>query len=666
MLGWTDRLSGHSTPSGSPPPPLNRAQLAQIRRTGHLAPASAVQRPGFSPRSSSLSLASNDSSTSLLSSARRANGSALKTSTTIPDAPEPLSVLQKLLGTEESSAAITATEADEWFQAASELDFGGLSLQELLAEDTSSDAESDVNTVQTIEEFGKEKQKFEELHLSIRACDDVLNSVETNLTSFQNDLAQVSAEIETLQGRSTALSIRLENRKVVEAGLGPIVEEISVSPAVVRKIVEGTIDEAWVRALSEVEKRSKAMDSKFKERRNIKGISDLKPLLDNLISKALERIRDFLVAQIKALRSPNINAQIIQQQYFIRYKDLFAFLHKHHPKLGEEIGQAYMNTMRWYFLSQFTRYHKAIEKIKVHILDKNDVLGQDDGTRKTTILSNSKTAAPQHDAFNLGRRIDLLKSSNQTALSSFLAEEDNTTHYLEFPFRNFNLALVDNASAEYSFLTAFFSPALTYAAISRHFNYIFEPTFALGQALTKSLMHETYDGLGLLLCVRLNQHSAFELQRRKIPAVDGYINGTNMLLWPRFQVVMDQHCESVRATTSALSTRVVRSASEQAKQSAAPHFMTQRFAQFMQGILVLSTEAGDDEPVSTSLLRLRGEIEAFLTKMSKSIGDARKRERFLYNNYSLILTIIGDINGKLAAEQQEHFEGLKTAYEGAA
>lgn len=95
----------------------------------------------------------------------------------------------------------------------------------------------------------------------------------------------VSAEIETLQARSTALSVRLENRKVVENGLGPIVEGISVSPAVVKKIVEGAIDEAWVRALAEVEKRSKAMDAKSKEERHIKGINDLKPLLENLISK---------------------------------------------------------------------------------------------------------------------------------------------------------------------------------------------------------------------------------------------------------------------------------------------------------------------------------------------------------------------------------------------
>lgn len=317
--------------------------------------------------------------------------------------------------------------------------------------------------------------------------------------------------------------------------------------------------------------------------------------------------------------------------------------------------------MRWYFLNQFTRYQKALDKVSLHSVDKYDVLGLDDGSRKTGILPGSKSTAPPHDAFNLGRRIDLLKTSNQSALSSFLAEEDKSTHYLEFPFRNFNLALVDNASAEYSFLTSFFSPSLSYATISQHFNYIFEPTFALGHLLTKTLIGETYDCLGLLLCVRLNQHFAFELQRRKIPAVDGYINGTNMLLWPRFQVVMDQHCESVKTAAGNLSTRKP-SAAEQAKQSAAPHFMIQRFGQFLQGVLTLSTEAGDDEPLSTSLVRLRGEIDAFLEKASKTISEKRKKERFLYNNYSLILTIIGDVDGKLALEQKEHFEGLKAGF----
>lgn len=401
---------------------------------------------------------------------------------------------------------------------------------------------------------------------------------------------------------------------------------------------------------------------------------------DEDVQQAIERIRDHLVAQIKALRSPHINAQIIQQQNFLKFKDLFTFLHKHHPNLAAEISQAYKNTMRWYYLNQFTRYQKALEKIKLHIIDKTDVLGHEDTSRKATVLSSTSKGlgGPPHDAFNLGRRIDLLKTAHQAAISSYLAEEDPSTHYLEVPFRNFNRALVDNATAEYTFLASFFSPALTMAAIGKSFNYIFDPTFSLGHALTRSLAADSYDALGLLLCVRLNQHLAFELQRRRVPAMEAYVNGAAMALWPRVQAVMDAHCESVRALTErSLPSRPLPLATAKTT-SAAPHVITQRFGQLLYGILSLCREAGDDEPVVTSLGRLRSEMEAFLTRYSQAYFGAdtkgRKRERFLYNNYSLILTIIGDAatgegagsGSKLAADLVEHFEGLKTAFQDAA
>ncbi|KAI1498639.1 Sac2 family-domain-containing protein [Biscogniauxia marginata] len=668
---WLDRLAGQSV-SPAPSQPGSRAYSPAPRRSASgLGPyITSQQRPGLTPRSSSLSLASNDSSSSsLLVSSRRANGSNLKQSATIYAGPDPVEVLNTLLGggveagepvDKKLSPAITSEHLELQFN------FGGLSLRELaLSEEFIPDG-PDVYSPQQAEGYDQDKTKLEDLHRSIRACDEVLNSVETNLTSFRNDLATVSADIEHLQARSAALNIRLENRKAVEKGLGPVVEEISVSPVVVAKIADGHIDEAWVKVLAEVDKRATAYKRTASSSEQNKGLQDLGPLLEKLVQKAVERIRDFLVAQIKALRSPHINAQIIQQQNFLKFKDLFSFFHKHHAALADEICLAYMNTMRWYYVNQFTRYESALRKIKLHTLDKTDVLGNEDTSRKGTVLSSSKIAGPPHDAFNLGRRIDLLRTTNQSALSSYLAEEDQSTHYLEVLFRNFNLALIDNATAEYTFLVSFFSPALNYSTISRHFTYIFDPTFQLGHALTKSLAADTYDTIGILLSIRLNQHFQFELQRRKVPAVDGYINGTAMLLWPRLQFIMNAHCESVRALTTTLPTRPPPKA-EQAKLSAAPHVATQRFGQLVHGILALSAEAGDDEPVVTSLRRLRSEIEAFLTKYSASFGtDNRKRERFLYNNYSLILTIIGDTSGKLAVEEQEHFEGLKAAFQEAA
>lgn len=106
-----------------------------------------------------------------------------------------------------------------------------------------------------------------------------------SLTSFQKDLGLVSAEIETLQSRSTALNTRLENRKVVEKLLGPAVEDVSISPAVVRAISEGPIDEKWLKALAELEKRSTIIEDKLKATDAVKSLSDIKPLLDNLTSK---------------------------------------------------------------------------------------------------------------------------------------------------------------------------------------------------------------------------------------------------------------------------------------------------------------------------------------------------------------------------------------------
>jgi len=664
---WLDRFSAQSSPSGSPPP-QGRVYSQSGRRGPYLGSTPSLPpRPGLNPRSSSLSLISNPSDISLPNLGRIPNGSALRNE--IPQSSpanglDPLAVLEDIVGKpskkRRSDGSAVETRPTDLVE---DIDFGSHSLESFVnINETNGFASSKPQGGTTLSgiEHKEAKDKFDDLHKSITACDQVLKSVETYLTGFQADLGAVSAEIETLQTRSAAMNTKLENRRVVEKLLGPAVEDISLSPVVVKKIAEGPIDESWVKALAELEKRCKAVERRAKDDRNIKAVQDLKPLLDDLLAKAVERIRDYLVTQVKALRSPSMNAQVIQQQNFLKYKDLYTFLSRHHSQLAEEIGQAYVNTMRWYYLNHFSRYDEALRKMKVHLIDKNDVVGslEDSNSRRPK-------GTPAYDAFSVGRRFDILKASAHNALPSHVAEEDRSTHFLEIPFRAFNVALVDNASFEYSFLSNFFSPSQSHNAIAKIFDSIFASTFAIGQALTRTIIENSSDALGILICVRLNQHFAFELQRRKIPVVENYINATNMLLWPRFQIVMDMHCESLRKSSSALSGRPAASAilNSGSGQSVAPHPLTQRFATFLQGVLMLSSEAGDDEPIANSLGRLRTDFEAFLTKMSKAVGDARKRDRFLYNNYSLVGTILEGTSGKLAEENRRHFDNLKDTYD---
>jgi vacuolar protein sorting-associated protein 52 len=72
---------------------------------------------------------------------------------------------------------------------------------------------------------------------------------------------------------------------------------------------------------------------------------------------------------------------------------------------------------------------------------------------------------------------------------------------------------------------------------------------------------------------------------------------------------------------------------------------------------------------------VRSDFEAFLTKWSANIGEGKKRERFLYNNYSLVSTVLSvtsltillayiqSVDGKVAEREKEHFANLVKAFE---
>jgi hypothetical protein len=108
-------------------------------------------------------------------------------------------------------------------------------------------------------------------------------------------LAAVAADIESLQNRSAVLNVRLENRRAVEKGLAPIVEEISVSPLVVSKISEGHIDEAWVKVLADLDKRALAHKRNGNQTQG-RALADLGPLLEKLIIKVSVSCTLFLLS----------------------------------------------------------------------------------------------------------------------------------------------------------------------------------------------------------------------------------------------------------------------------------------------------------------------------------------------------------------------------------
>jgi hypothetical protein len=206
--------------------------------------------------------------------------------------PDPLEVLNGILGKEsqtEKDVLHLSSEIERPTQLVETIQFDGLSLEDFLEKEEPvprrKTRDNDENA-QTVQQFEQERDKFQELHTSITGCDEVSKSVELYLNDFQSELGAVSAEIETLQSRSTQLNAMLENRRNVERLLGPAVEEISISPKAVRTIVEGPIDDNWVRALNEIDTRTTNIEAKAAASNNgFKAVEDVRPLLTDVKNK---------------------------------------------------------------------------------------------------------------------------------------------------------------------------------------------------------------------------------------------------------------------------------------------------------------------------------------------------------------------------------------------
>ncbi|KAK9247101.1 Sac2 family-domain-containing protein [Lipomyces tetrasporus] len=550
-------------------------------------------------------------------------------------------------------------------------------------------------------EYKEEIERFKDLHASIQRCDSVLASVEDYLSHFQNDLGLLSSEIETLQNRSIFLNRRLENRRELESRLSGLIEDLFIPPSVIQNVIEGEINSQWITTIEILSTRLKRMELFKAEAHSISTsvalIEEIEPVLRMLADKAVERIRDFFVQKIKTLRVANVNAQVILYSVLLKFRQLYSFLAYVNRQLADDIAQGYVNTMRWYYSSNFSRYLKALEKLKVQSVDRSALLGQTESSR---MLPSSRTpyASATRDPLILGRRINIVFSTDSSVMMESTAEQNSDVHWMEIGFRSFNLALMDNICAEYLFIVDFF----TFKSAdqqSQLFQEIFQPTFQLGEQYCQKLLEMTlYDAFGILLCIRITQLLTFELQRRKVPVMESYCNRLNMILWPRFQQIMDAHSDNLRrlsgrppppgdeskglagaaSVTSSAISGLSSILSTSHISSVLPHPVTQKFANFLNGILELSPEDLEWEPVSISVVRLRNEFEAFLTKISNKMSagnvgtphqqrqhNATLRERFLYNNYMLVYTIISDAEGKLADQERTHFKNLTDAYAGA-
>ncbi|ORY86116.1 hypothetical protein BCR37DRAFT_376655 [Protomyces lactucae-debilis] len=520
----------------------------------------------------------------------------------------------------------------------------------------------------TIDNAGHQDEavlRLVELKKSLEACDQILARVQKDMASFQTDLGAVSADIQTLQQKSDHLSVRLQRRKDAEAVIGPAVDQSILSPVLIKQILEAPVDKHYLKYIEQLESFS-LHESKQSQIETSYPASEV----DSLSNVAVARIRDYFVNRIKALRVPQANVQIIQQSGLLKVRKLYDFVARQHTTLSDELMLAYCMTMRWYYNASFDRYQRALTKVPIHALAKQDLLGAEEVTRSMGGMFQKAPQAPSvsTSVLALGTRAKYLHDTTSGIILAHLAETSKEPYFLERVFRSYVVALIENASVEYLFMQEFFKTKAP-RVVSDQFSKVMEPLLQSATQFVTKLIDGSLDALALLLCIRVVQSCGFALQKRKVAGLGGLLDGLQITLWPKLQQVMDQHAAALKNAPVSLAA-VQASARERQ-----PLSLTRKFAEFLAGILQLcrSSSSGDsagsapgaqaEEPVQHSLDRLCHDFEGTLARMAAAC-DPKVRTAFLFRNYLHVSTTIEQATGAMAESHKARFkqvvDSLKT------
>jgi len=519
--------------------------------------------------------------------------------------------------------------------------------------------EGDLRKVEreSISDYVQESENLAKLHMKIKDCDDVLANMQSLLGSFQSDLGKVNMEIKSLQERATDLSVKTNNRKKVESQLVGRIDNMLVSSELIEKITETEVCDAYMEYLLMLRKKVSFVNSE--KAKEVGCNAYVKPVLEMLRLKAVEKIRSFLLHKIYALGKPKTNFQILQQNVLMKFKYLIQFLHDHDQEIYHEVLEEYINTMGQIYLQHFKAHTRHLCRCQVETMTISDTIVQ---TEESISFSSpvavrslfsvpalggianmvgASQPAPMADRsrdtsiFCLGDRDCVLKGDGVDVLMRVVAEKGKQRP--EVVFKGALMLVTSGASSEQMFISEFFqSPNVL--------GKIFKPAFSVIDEFFKAQIEQCFDPLGLLLMIRVTQEMRNKLEQLQLNNLFPFVDSIIMILWPRFKSLLDVQMGTVRsANASAL-------ISEGCEKY--PHHVTRRYAELTASLIQLRN-AASAEMLDHSLNFMRSEIDSLMIRMSHCFKNFLRQHIFIINQVDAIITTY--VDRSLPADCQTFF-----------
>ncbi|KAL7422535.1 Vacuolar protein sorting-associated protein 52 [Cryptotrichosporon argae] len=319
--------------------------------------------------------------------------------------------------------------------------------------------------------YYRRRKEYLDLAQSVDDSDKLLADLASYLSTFQDNLSDVSGQVHDLQSRSDSIERQLRGRRTIIPPLTALLEEIIVPPALVLTLRDTTPSSApdqWLAAVPALEARLAAT----KSRSRVRAAAELDAVLEPLAARVLSVLPAFLLTLIKPLRSASrglgTNLPVLQTSLLLKYQPFYAFLARHAPRHAKQVERGYVNAARAYYETGFRRYARALAQIKARNADRPELVGVVGADATQAVLNRAPPAVRQAYDRLVFATFEADTDSEGAGAGAgvtlaYEADDKDRRVPLEALFRSLALVLLDNASSEFTFIVRFFARATSEA-----------------------------------------------------------------------------------------------------------------------------------------------------------------------------------------------------------
>ncbi|WVR09528.1 hypothetical protein IAU60_006596 [Kwoniella sp. DSM 27419] len=545
--------------------------------------------------------------------------------------------------------------------------------------------------------FLKRKADYVELEQSVQSSTELLSSLASYLSTFQHDLSDVSGQISDLQGRSSEIESQLKGRKTILPPLNALLSDITLPPALVltlRDTLPAQNPELWLSAVTQLDEKLSLIQSRGSK---VKAAADLAAIIDGLKVKALTVLPPFLLSLIRPLKSASkglsTNLAVLQTSLLLKYQPFYAFLLRHSPRIAKEVERGYVNAARAYYETGTRRYARALGVIKARTVEKANLIGVVSSEAAQAVLNNTSAQSQRHTRERLKFKDLDVEGEEGAVVLGYEADDKDFRTPVEALFRSLSLVLLDNASAEFTFIFRFFArstavttqpghPATPVSGVrspmdtpldspSQSFVDLMsdagkstagrpkrkganESTEMLKDA--ERIWHEVFDtaleycttfvqsmiaptpppAIPLLTMIRLNDHVLSVADSWGTSPLLSYLTGWKMLMWPIYRKEMDAHVDSVKRLADEAEGKGLAGFMGKGVKDGAVREVAKRYGAMFSCVTALSEEA-EEAMIFSSMARLRAELTRLITVQSNKIKSMPERHSFLSSLFEIIM-----------------------------